>query len=152
MADGVPRKPREIADILGLTPGAASAAMRRMARAGVLEKLGTGQYRCVNGLRLAPDPAPAPSDHWQAQEPAPTDPPTGRLAPGGPPQSQPSPRTQQDASQRNAPFRDQVARGAFAAKLWLRDAALFRLDDYHWEKRRRRMHDRDRKTGRAPAR
>ena len=150
MADGVPRKPKEIADILGLPPGAAAAAMRRMTRAGVLEKLGTGQYRCVDGLRLAPDPAPAPSEHWQAQQRAPTDPPTGRLAPGASPESQPSPRIQQDASQRDVPFRDKFARGAFAAKLWLKDAALFRLDDYHWEKRRRRLRDRDHKTG-SPA-
>jgi hypothetical protein len=57
--------------------------------------------------------------------------------------------------------RDDVARAAFAAKLWLKDAALLRFDDYHWEKRRRRLLDRDRRrrlldrdrrTGRTPAR
>jgi hypothetical protein len=45
------------------------------------------------------------------------------------------------------PLRDEVARAAFAARLWLKDAALLRFNDYHWEKRRRRLHDRDRKTG-----
>jgi hypothetical protein len=54
MTDGVPRKPREIADILGLTPGAASAAMGRMARAGVLERVGAGQYRCITPSRCIP--------------------------------------------------------------------------------------------------
>ena len=44
--------------------------------------------------------------------------------------------------------RDDVARAVFATKLWLKDAALLRFDDYHWEKRRRRLLDRDRKTGR----
>ena len=48
--------------------------------------------------------------------------------------------------------RDDVARAAFAAKLWLKDAALLRFDDYHCEKRRRRLLDRDRRTGRTPAR
>ena len=43
--------------------------------------------------------------------------------------------------------RDEVARAAFAARLWLKDAAMLRFGDYHWEKRRRRLHDRDRKTG-----
>ena len=43
--------------------------------------------------------------------------------------------------------RDEFARTAFAARLWLKDAALWRFGDYHWEKRRRRLHDRDRKTG-----
>jgi len=45
------------------------------------------------------------------------------------------------------PLRDEIARAAFAARLWLKDAALCRFGDYHWEKRRRRLHDRDRKTG-----
>ena len=41
---------------------------------------------------------------------------------------------------------------AFATKLWLKDAARFRFGDYHWEKRRRRLHEHDRKTGRATGR
>ena len=41
----------------------------------------------------------------------------------------------------------ELARGTYAARLWLRDAVMLRFDDYHWEKRRRRLHDRDRKTG-----
>lgn len=36
--------------------------------------------------------------------------------------------------------RDRSARRmAYAARLWLIDAALFRLDHYHWESRRRRL-------------
>ncbi len=36
--------------------------------------------------------------------------------------------------------RDRSARRmAYAARLWLVDAALFRLDHYHWESRRRRL-------------
>jgi hypothetical protein len=36
--------------------------------------------------------------------------------------------------------RDRNARRmAYAARLWLVDAALFRLDHYHWESRRRRL-------------
>ena len=46
-------------------------------------------------------------------------------------------------------LRDEAARAAFWAKLWLKDAALCRFGDYHWEKRRRRLLDRDRRTGRA---
>jgi hypothetical protein len=50
-----------------------------------------------------------------------------------------------------ARLRDEAARAAFWAKLWLKDAALCRFGDYHWEKRRRRLLDRDRRTGAATA-
>jgi hypothetical protein len=69
MADGSARTPREIAEILGVTTGAASAAMGRMSRSGVLRPLGAGRYRRedVEPLRrdLAlplDDPAQEPPD------------------------------------------------------------------------------------------
>jgi hypothetical protein len=151
MADGAPRTPREIAEILGLTPGAASAAMGRMARAGALQKLGAGLYRCENVELLHLDSALPLDDRPPAHNEKPsagTRPPAlDRVS-----ASQVTVTTPQNGSQHDGSLRDQVARAAFAAKLWLKDAALFRFSDYHWEKRRRRMHDHDRKTGRAPAR
>src|SRR4051794_38170468 len=56
MADGAPRRPSEIAEILGVSRGAASAAMGRMARAGVLVRLGRGQYQRENLELLHPAP------------------------------------------------------------------------------------------------
>ena len=35
-------------------------------------------------------------------------------------------------TQQSGSLRDDVARAAFAAKLWLKDAALLRFGDYHW--------------------
>jgi hypothetical protein len=55
--------------------------------------------------------------------------------------------TQQDRAPHDASLRQEVGRAAFATKLWLTDAARFRFGDYHWEKRRRRMHDHDRRPG-----
>lgn len=147
MADGAPRKPSEVAEVLGLTPGAASAAMRRMARTGVLQNLGAGRYQREDVEPLHPDPTLPLGGQSQPQKQEWPD--SGK----GPPSvdrssaSQTSRKAQQDGS-----LRDDVARAAFAAKLWLKDAALFRFNDYHWEKRRRRMHDHDRKSGRATAR
>lgn len=158
MADGAARKPSEVAEILGLNRGAASAAMGRMARAGALEKLGAGMYRRENVERLRPDTAPTPAplpidstltptESGSEQQQEPPDPSIAPLT------VDPSPPVEGSATKpQSGSLRDDVARAAFAAKLWLKDAARLRFGDYHWEKRRRRMHDRDRKTGRAPAR
>lgn len=173
MADGAARKPSEVAEILGLTRGAASAAMGRMARAGALQKRGAGTYRRENVERLRPEPEPTLDDQAPALQQEPSDPAhplllDSTLTPTEPESAQkqepPDPSTApptvdlsppvegSSMTQQSGSLRDDVARAAFAAKLWLKDAALFRFDDYHWEKRRRRMHDRDRKTGRATAR
>ena len=56
MADGAAKTPREIAEILSVTTGAASAAMGRMARAGVLRSLGAGRYRREDVEPLQRDP------------------------------------------------------------------------------------------------
>ena len=41
----------------------------------------------------------------------------------------------------------ELIRGGFAVRLWVRDALRLQFGDYHWEKRRRRLHDRDKRTG-----
>jgi hypothetical protein len=144
MADGVARRPREVAMILGLTPAAASAAMRRMVQSGVLQSRGAGVYRLGDvepPLSVAPLTA---GDDARLHDPKPPPAPI-RLPPLDPPCEIRSPTVaDQDGS-----LRGDVARAAFVAKLWLKDAARFRFNDYHWEKRRRRLQDRDRKTGRA---
>jgi hypothetical protein len=146
MADGAARKPSEVARLLGLTPGAASAAMGRMARAGVLQKVGTGVYRQESVESLPGVAAVALDDKAQTQSSdAQTEPPI----PDSPSLRQTRIATQQDGAPHDGSLRQEVGRAAFATKLWLKDAARFRFGDYHWEKRRRRMHDRDRKTGRA---
>jgi hypothetical protein len=115
-----------------------------------------GLYRCENVELLHLDSALPLDDRPPAHNEEPSAPATRPSALDRLSASQVSLTRPQNGSQHDGSLRDQVARAAFAAKLWLKDAALFRFSDYHWEKRRRRrrrrLHDRDRKTGRARAR
>jgi hypothetical protein len=40
---------------------------------------------------------------------------------------------------RRYPARRDIDRMAYAVRLWVADALLMRLNDYNWERRRRRM-------------
>src|SRR3954453_14742549 len=115
MADGAARKPSEVARLLGLTPGATSAAMGRMARAGALQKVGVGLYRQDKGGSLHAESA-AVLEHQASTHPQPSDMQTERSMVGTP--SLERTATPQDGAPHDGSLRDGVARAAFATKLW----------------------------------